>query len=154
MAVSEPFKFLRLLERGESVGDVSRDFRRACGVGCRSQGGDLWRRPIEVEHVHVAECLMPDDFPAAERLSPRTTYGDGNCLFRAASFLATGSGDSHILYRLLVVFEWGTNAEFHSAAMANRARLTASRPESLSAQFPLQMTLCDIGDACFLRCIH
>ena len=77
MAVSDALKFLRRLELDESAGDVSRDFHRACGVGCRSQGAGrgLWRRPIEVEHVDkIAEGLMPDNFPGVERLSPRATF--------------------------------------------------------------------------------
>ncbi len=69
---------------------------------------------------HVATQLLPKDAP--DNSVPVKVLGDGNCLFRAASFLAYGKEDHHDQLRAAVMTEVDDNVEHYADLFLGHAR--------------------------------
>ena len=77
-----------------------------------------------------AASIFPNDFAGAHLLSPVQVYGDGNCLFRAASVLAKGNEDSHLELRLRTALEIGEKTGFYAARLSALANSAISKPSA------------------------
>ena len=62
------------------------------------------RRIQNLRHDVLAASLVPDDVPVADRF-PVSVYGDGNCLYRAASVAMSGTEDDHVELSARTVLE-------------------------------------------------
>lgn len=97
--------FLGGIAKGEPVSKVGEDFevfdRSEHGHGQRAGVGRFYMAEDDMDCV--AKLYLPNDFPGCDLLLPKRTCADMNCLFRSASFLATGSEKYQLEYRLRAV---------------------------------------------------
>ena len=66
----------------------------------------------------VATELLPKE---AFSSVPVKVLGDGNCLFRAASFIAHGNKDQHKQFRAVVMAEMDENVEHYTDLFTSHA---------------------------------
>ena len=96
----------------------------------------------------VAMKLYPDKAP--RDFVPLDVYGDGNCLFRAVSLVATGDEQNHGQFRKLVMKELRDNAEYYADLFFPQAENQQATEVSISI---LSQTLCDAPSRIFSECL-
>ena len=141
---------LQRIERGQPSDEVYRDvpdkrYVYDRGAALRIDGGAL-------RNDAYAGSIMPRDFPGCTSLSPVQIRGDGNCLFRSASVLATGKEDDHLELRLRTSIELSLNARFYATGLVRLGIDMESSGCSLSAASLLLATLSDVTESGLLCC--
>ena len=144
-------QLLRRLRDGESTTEIEKEipwpFR--CSGGSSRPAGIARGRRVDA----CAKAIMPTDFPESGSYLPYEVYGDGNCLFRSASLLATGTEKYHLELRLRSVVELVLHSEFHGTELAGLAGRCASSGH-FSATSLLQSTLKEASDEEFIAALR
>ena len=146
-------KVLDLLSRlrdGESSMDIASEipmpFQRLRVKQSKPAASTCSTRGLRVDQLALSIC--PKDFPNSAALLPFEVYGDGNCLFRAASLVSTGSEASHLELRLRATVELCLHADFHAKQLEDVASSQSSGEFSTSSL--LQSTLKVASDDAFI----